>query len=212
MTAIADALERPNVLGPSARADTPQFIRGVPHPLPVGEQLLWEGAPSSKQLARHVFHWRLVAAYFAAMLVLWWTTTTLTPSSDLFLPAVVVRVTLSAFVVAIAIALAQVVARTTWYAITSQRVVLRIGMVFPMSINIPFSAIEAVGVGQFRDGSGQVRLTLAKASRLAYIALWPHCEVFRFAQPQPVLRGLDDPQRIARILAEAAAAASPREG
>lgn len=212
MTAIADALETIDVPAPPARAVTPQFIRGVPHPLPAGEQLLWEGAPASRSVARHVFHWRLVAGYFAVMLALWFATTELAPSSELYLPAVVVRLSLSAFVVAIAIGLAHVVARTTWYAVTSQRVVLRIGMVFPMSINIPFSAIESVGVGQFRDGSGQVRLTLAKASRLAYIALWPHCEVFQLTQPQPVLRGLAEPQRIARILAEAAAAAAPREG
>jgi hypothetical protein len=47
---------------------------------------------------------------------------------------------------------------------------------------------------------------------LAYIALWPHCRVFRLNQPQPLLRGLMEPQRVATILADAVAAAAAADG
>jgi hypothetical protein len=77
-----------------------------------------------------------------------------------------------------------------------------------MSINIPFKLIESAGLGTFKDGSGQVALSLIKGNRIAYIALWPHCRVFRFTQPEPVLRGLDDPQHVAEILSKAVAKAA----
>ncbi|MFN9797288.1 MAG: PH domain-containing protein, partial [Gemmatimonas sp.] len=77
--------------------------------------------------------------------------------------------------------------------------------VFPMSINIPFRLIESAGLRTFRDGSGQVLLSLSKGNRIAYIALWPHCRVFRVTHPEPVLRGLEEPQRVAQILSQAVA-------
>ena len=60
-----------------------------------------------------------------------------------------------------------------------------------------------IRVGMFKDGTGQVLLTLVKGQRIAYIALWPHCRVFKFAEPQPVLRGLVQPKQVADILARA---------
>lgn len=192
---------------------TPQYIRGVPHALPEGEHILWQGAPEAGAIATHVFHWRLFLAYFAVMTTVWVTSSALPFSSPAFLAGLGVRVGLSALVMAIVFVLSRVVARTSWYAITSQRLVLRLGMVFEMSINIPFTILDSAGVGVFKDGTGQVVLTLTKPNRLAYIALWPHCRVFSINQPQPVLRGLREPQRIGTLLAQAvadaAAASSP---
>ena len=188
--------------------EAPQYIRGVPHPLPPGERLLWEGAPTMKAVATHVFHWRLVAAYFAAMLALWAFTTEHQPGSEVYVASAVVRVSLAAFVMLSALGLSRAVATTSWYAITSHRLVMRVGMAFPMSINIPFKILETAGVGSFKDGTGQVTVTLQKGHRIAYIALWPHCRVFRFTNPEPVLRGLEEPQQVAEILARAVAEAA----
>ena len=193
----------------SSGADgTPQYIRGVPHALPEGEHILWQGAPEAGAIATHVFHWRLFAAYFAAMMAIWVSTTELPFSSPAFQAGLAIRAGLSALVIAIVFVLSRVVAKTSWYAITSQRVVLRLGMVFEMSINIPFTILDSAGVGMFKDGTGQVVLTLTKPNRLAYIALWPHCRVFSINQPQPVLRGLRDAERIGTLLAQAVADAS----
>jgi len=169
-------------------AEEPRYIRGVPHPLPDGERVLWEGAPSARAVAAHVFHWRLLAVYFGVMLAFWFASTTEAVGTPVWWSALLVRVVLAGFVLATAYLLARLVASTTWYAITSERVVLRIGMVLSMSINIPFSLIGAAGVGRFRDGTGQVLLQITPGHRLAYIALWPHCRVFHVNQPQPVLR------------------------
>ena len=50
--------------------DDRTWIRGVSQPLPAGERLLWSGAPASRLLARHAFHVRLVAGYFALLILL----------------------------------------------------------------------------------------------------------------------------------------------
>lgn len=196
---------------PVSTPEAPQYIRGVPHPLPPGERLLWEGAPTMKAVATHVFHWRLVAAYFAGMLALWAFTTEHQPGSEVYVASAVVRVSLAAFVMLAALGLSRAVATTSWYAITTQRLVLRVGMAFPMSINIPFKILESAGVGVFKDGTGQVTLKVQPGNRIAYIALWPHCRVFRINNPEPVLRGLEEPQKVAQILARAVADASDAE-
>jgi len=183
-----------------------EYIKGVPHPLPAGEHVLWEAAPDARALATHVFHRRFVALYFAAML-LWWGIETVEPvSSQAFAVGLGIRLVLTVIVLAIAEVLARASARTSWYAITNRRIVMRLGIVFPMSINIPFSIIDGARVGTFRDGTGQLVLTLGKAHRLAYIALWPHCQVFRFTHPEPVLRALLDPKAVSALLVNAIAA------
>ncbi|MES2523312.1 MAG: photosynthetic complex putative assembly protein PuhB [Gemmatimonadota bacterium] len=188
----------------------PTFIRGVPHPLPAGERLLWEGAPNARAVARHVFKGWWIAAYFAVMLLLWAFTTSVAFGTSEYFTGLGIRVMLVAIVLGIVEILAQVVARTTVYAITERRVVLRIGMVIPMSINIPFTLLVSASVAAFRDGTGQVLMELSREQRIAYIALWPHCRAFTFTHPQPLLRGLLEPKRIGELLASAVAEAAER--
>jgi len=192
----------------TAGAGGAAYIRGVPHPLPAGEHVLWEGAPTGRATATHVFHRRLFALYFAAITVYWAATTALSVGSSDFIAGLGVRLGLAFAVLAIVEVLSRVSARTTRYAITNRRVVLKIGMVIEMSINIPFSTIESAGVGTFRDGTGQVMLSLVKTNRLAYIALWPHCRVFSINHPQPILRGLVDAPHVGALLANAVAEAA----
>ena len=40
--------------------------RGLPGPLPAGERILWQGAPTTAGLLVRVFHARLVIAWFSA--------------------------------------------------------------------------------------------------------------------------------------------------
>lgn len=189
----------------TAPAGTPRYIRGVPHPLPEGEEVLWQGAPDARAVAVHVFHRWALAGYFAAMLAVWALFDAGT-SRDQFLAKGAMLGAAVLFVLGLVEVLARVVARTTWYAITNRRVVLRIGMVLPMSINVPFTILASAGVGRFRDGTGQVVLRLVRGQRIAWIALWPHCRPFAFTQPEPVLRGLRDPDAVGSLLARAVAA------
>ncbi len=193
-----------------ADAGVPVFIRGIAHPLPPSERLLWEGAPSPGLVARHVFHRWMVIGYFVIVTGWWLLQTIGTVETDAFLPMLGMRLILAAIVIGTVEFLAHTVAKTTVYAITSKRLVLKIGMVLPMSINLPFGVVQDAGVGRFRDGSGQISLSLVPGHRLAYIALWPHCRVFSINQPQPMLRGLHEPDKVAAILRDAIVADADR--
>lgn len=184
-------------------AESPVFMRGVTYPLPVGESLLWEARPDGSAVAKHVFMRWPVLAYFAIVFGWWLFGAMRTAPADTFLNMLVVRVALIGVVLLVVEGLARAVARTSTYAITDRRIVLHIGLVVPMTINIPLRVIESAGVGTFRDGTGQIVLTLAPSTRIAYFALWPHCRPFTFKVPQPVLRGLVEPARVATLLQDA---------
>jgi len=188
-----------------------EYIRGVRHPLPAGEHVLWEGAPDPGALATHVFHRRWVIGYFLALIAWWISSTTVAAAGATFAAGFGVRIALATVVLIVVEVLARVSARTAWYAITNRRVVLKIGMVIEMSINIPFSIIESADVGRFKDGTGQLLLTLTKPNRLAYIALWPHCRALSVNHPQPMLCGLRDAPRVGALLAAAVAEAAARD-
>ncbi len=194
--------------GARAGAPAAEYITGVPHALPAGEHVLWQGAPDARAVARHVFHQRGVALYFAAMMALWTVGTPDRLTSAAFASGFALRMALVVLVLVVLEGLARVVARTTVYAITDRRLVLRIGMVIPMSINIPFTLLTSADVGAFRDGTGQLALKLERGHRIAYIALWPHCRVFTFNQPSPVLRGLLEPAYVGELLANAVSKAA----
>ncbi len=205
--ALSSPTETPGQAEPS-----PVFIRGVAHALPPGERLLWQGEPVPGLIAKHVFHRWLVIGYFVIMIGWWFARTLGTVEMDAFLPMLGMRLGLAAIVIGTVEFLARAVARTSVYAITSKRLVLKLGMVLPMSINLPFKLVQNAAVGRFRDGSGQIALSLVPGNRLAYIALWPHCKVFNINQPQPVLRGLADPEAVAAILRDAVLADATAEG
>jgi hypothetical protein len=184
----------------------------VAHALPPGERVLWQGAPDANLLARHVFHRWLIVGYFALVTGWWFVRTVGTVETDAFLPMLGMRLGLAILVIGTVEFLARVVARTTIYAITSKRLVLKIGMVLPMSINVPFKRLADAAVGRFRDGSGQIALSLVPGNRIAYIALWPHCKVFAINQPKPVLRALADADAVATILRDAVLVDAEAEG
>jgi hypothetical protein len=101
----------------------------------------------------------------------------------------VLLLVMGAAVLAFAHVYAALVARSTVYAITERRLVLRIGVAIPAVLNIPFDRVESVDLRAARDGTGDVTVTLTGNARVAYLLLWPHARPWRYAQPQPALRG-----------------------
>lgn len=183
-------------------------IRGIREQLPAGEHVLWQGTPDWRSLARTAFHVRKLAVYFAAMLGLriafllengvpWGSA--IGSSSDLALLAVCTLGTLYA--------IAWLSARTTSYAVTDRRVVLKVGIAMPVIVNLPLRDIEAAALKTFADGSGDLPLQLKGDVRLAYAVLWPHARRWHFRHPQPMLRAVPDAASVARTLAGALAAA-----
>lgn len=190
--------------------DQPQFeIRGIREHLPPGEQVLWQGAPQWWSMARTAFHVRKVAFYFAAMLALRIAVQVVEGQSLL------TAIAGSAGLFAVALAglgllmlLGWLSHRTTYYAITSRRVVMRVGIALPIVVNLPLRDIHAAGLHVYRDGTGDLPIKLGDDVRLAYAILWPHVRRWHFRHPEPMFRAVPDALQVAQILSQALAAAS----
>jgi hypothetical protein len=183
---------------------------GLPGRLPQGEQVLWQSGPSWRALARHAFHIRLVAVYFA-LLVGWRVLGSMLSGHDLryALVSAASCVLLGALGIALFCLFAWLIARTTTYTITQKRIVLTYGMALPKSLNLPFSAIESADMRLHTDGTGDIALRLPAGKRLSYLLLWPHVRSGAQGRAQPVLRCVPAPQAASEILANAVAVAQP---
>lgn len=183
-------------------------IRGLPGVLPAGETIVWQGAPRFGALARRALHAPLVAGYFAVLLG--WGALTAVADHEASARAVV-GLGLTAGVGLVAVGLltlyAWLSAKTTVYTITSRRVVLRFGVALPKCINLPFAQVASAGLQVRADGTGDLPLALVPGARVGYLALWPHVRPWRVGSPEPMLRGVAEPQAVARLLAGALAGA-----
>jgi hypothetical protein len=184
-------------------------IRGLPAHLPEGEAILWQGAPSWRVFAVRALHLRAIAIYFA-VLAAWRVASDLNDGTLSAATAMSLLGLAGTLCVALATLglFAWLVRRTTVYTITSKRVVLRIGIALPITIQIPFKLIDSAGLRPWRGGAGDIALTLARGERIAYLALWPHARPWRLTRPQPTLRSLPDGEAVAQVLARALAAAA----
>jgi hypothetical protein len=185
-------------------------IRGIREPLPEGERVLWQGAPDWRSLARRAFHVRKLALYFG-VLVLWGIASGLADDQPARAAAASAlwSTTLALVGLGVLAGLAWAIARTTTYAITSSRVVMRIGVALPMTVNLPLRLLDGAAMKAYSDGTGDIPLALSGDDRIAWLHLWPHVRPWRLARPQPMLRAVPDAARVARILAEATAAVIP---
>lgn len=176
----------------------------LPGPLPEGETILWQGAPRPAAFARRVLHLRALIVYFAAMALVvagsaWHDGRT--PGSVAV--AILGIVAAGLVLVALVWGFALLVGRTTRYTITNRRVVMRIGVALPMSLNVPFAIIESAGLSVDSDGTGDLPVSLSGDGRIAYLHLWPHARPWRLSRPQPMLRCVPDAAQVAAILGRA---------
>lgn len=179
-------------------------IPGLPERLPPGEEVLWQGSPSWKALARRAFHVRKVAIYFVILAVL----AVLVDASDgLTLASLVQGLTWILLLAAVSIGaltwLGWSMGRSSLYTITNRRVVMRIGAALPMMMNLPFKQVRSADLRVYEDGTGDIPLLLDKSAKPSYMIFWPHVRPWHFSPPQPMLRAIPDAAKVAGILAEA---------
>lgn len=184
-------------------------VRGLPGHLPAGEYIVWQASPTWQALARRVFHAYLIAGYFA-VLVGWALLNVATGHRTLAaaLPGIGTTLGVGAAAVVLLAGLGWLAARATVYTITNRRIVLRFGVALPKCVNLPFTQIAAAGLKVHADGTGDLPLSVAE-TRLGFIHLWPNVRPWRIGAPEPMLRGLAEPERVARLLADALAAEVP---
>lgn len=180
---------------------------GLPGPLPADEHILWQGSPCAFGIAFRALHLRLVGLWFLG-LALWAAVPVLAGGSPAE-AAVLAGPTLAigAGAVALLALLGWLSARTTTYTITNRRVVMRVGIALPMTLNLPFGRIESAGCARYADGSGDLPLRLRSGNRVAYLHLWPHARPWHVTRPEPMLRAIADADAVAAILARALSAA-----
>ena len=177
---------------------------GLPEPLPQGEQVLWRGAPDWRLLAVHVFHLRPLAALSALFAALSFTVGLAhrAPAPYLLL-ALAVPLLAGGVAMSLAAFSAWLVARVSCYTVTDARVVLRVGLLVPVNLNIPFSEITDVAMRPHPGGSGDLPLSVRTYKRISYMLLWPHVRPMQFKRPQPMLRAVRDAERAAEVLVNA---------
>lgn len=193
-----------------AREPARARVRGVSEALPPGEQILWEGAPNARALARHLFFIRPLSAYLGAMM-LWWVAVNRTQfNTETFWATLGIQFLLVGGVIGGAWMLSRSIANGTVYAITDRRIVMRFGVIFPLTINVPLHYVEGASAREFSDRTGQIAVQLTKKESIAWIVLFPHVRPFEFSQPQPLLRGLTDSVKVGEVL-RAAVLAVPQK-
>ena len=177
---------------------------GLPEPLPLGESILWQGAPDMHDLAVRVFHLKKIALYFVVLMAVRGSFLYSSGADNLTIVAGVLLVAgLGLTAMAALGLLAWLTARTTAYTLTDQRVVMRIGIVLTLTFNLPLKQIQTAGLLLSSKGFGDIPLALNGGNRIGYINLWPHARPWRLANPEPMLRCIPQAQVFAAQLQQA---------
>ena len=179
---------------------------GLPETLPPGEKILWQGRPDALALARQSLALAWVAGYFGVLAV--WR---LISVVDLMPPGQAIGATLpliflGAIVCGLLYLVALIQARATVYTVTTARVAMRIGAALNLTLNLPFREIDNAALDLRRDGTGTIAFELGGRTRLSYLVCWPHVRPWRLNPAQPALRAIPEAQKVADLIADAAAA------
>jgi hypothetical protein len=181
-------------------------VHGLPEALPPGERILWQGRPAIGRLAREALSLPWVAGWFVALFVWRWAVLAETlPAGQAALHASF-TLALGGAACALLVLIAAVQARATVYTVTNRRIAMRIGAALTMTLQFPFSRIEAADLKLNRDGTGTIALRTAGDTRFAYALLWPHLRPWRMRRTEPALRCIPGAESVARLLTEAVAA------
>jgi hypothetical protein len=180
----------------------PQF--GLPERLPSGEFIVWQGSPDVGALASSAFHIKKLMVYFAVLIgaCAW---PALEDGAGFM--AVLLSIKWIAPLALIGLSsvwmMAYMTSRTTVYTLTNKRVVMRLGIVFTVSFNLPYKQVASADVRMLQDGFGNINLALKGSDRIAWIHLWPSVRPWKIEKPEPTLRAIPDAQDVSLKLRDA---------
>ncbi len=178
-------------------------VHGLPERLPDGEKVLWQGRPSAMALAFNAFRLRWVIGYFVVLTVFRLANLSSTSGTvDQMTSVVTSSLGFGVVSVLLILGLSYAMSRAAVFTITSERVVMRFGAAIRKYVNVPYS--KMVGAQLKRKGLrvGDISMQL-EGKEPAYLHLWPFVRPFKYSKPQPMMRGIKDPEEVAQILARA---------
>jgi hypothetical protein len=178
-------------------------VRGLPEKPPAGEVILWQGRPDTWALAKEALNLWWIMGYFA-LLAIWRVAASaadypLAQALTHAIPFVVI----GAITAGIILLIAWVQAKATVYTVTSARVAMRVGAALTITLNLPYTRIEAADLDLKKSGTGTIAFRTAGETKLSYLVLWPHVRPWHARHTQPALRCIPDAERVARMIGEA---------
>ncbi len=180
-------------------------VRGLPEDLPLGEEILWQGAPNWWAVAKEALSLYWVAGYFLALFA--WRTIggAATETWGESATAASFFLALGGIVCTLLILIAYVQAKSTVYTLTNKRVAMRIGAALTMTLNLPFRQIANAKLSERPNGTGTIALELMpEGMQFSYAMTWPHVRPWRMKRTEPALRCIPDARKVASLLADAA--------
>jgi membrane protein YdbS with pleckstrin-like domain len=178
-------------------------VRGLPEKPPAGEVILWQGRPDTWALAKEALNLWWIMGYFA-LLAIWRVAAS---ASDYPLGQALTHaipfVVIGAITAGIILLIAWVQAKATVYTVTSARVAMRVGAALTITLNLPYTRIEAADLDLRKSGIGTIAFRTAGETKLSYLVLWPHVRPWHAKHTQPALRCIPDAERVARMIGEA---------
>ena len=184
-------------------------VHGLPEELPAGEGILWQGGPRWWPLARRALHLKGLAIYFA-MLVAWRVASALADGATAGEAAMAPLTLLAMAIISLGLLtlIGRLQAGSAVYTITNRRIVLRVGVALPMTVNIPFDTVQSAALRRHSDGTEDIILTLLPGQRASWVALWPHLRPWHLSRPAPMLRAIPVSSGAAQVVARALAASA----
>ena len=179
-------------------------IKGLPGVPPEGEDILWQGRPNWWALSKDSLNVYWIMGYFIVLAVWRYISLYQVEGTGYAMAGSLPLIILGIVACAILVVIAYIQARMTVYTITTNRVVMRIGAALTITFNFPYNKISNAILGLRKDGTGTIALELMGYNKVSYLVLWPHVRPWKMSSPQPAFRCIDNPEGVAKILAEAA--------
>lgn len=181
-------------------------VKGLPEAPPKGEVILWQGKPNWWALSKESLNLHWVAGYFV-FLAAWRFTAVvdLMPLGQAIWASVPFLI-LGGIACAVLLVIAWVQAHYTVYTVTNRRVAMRIGAALNVTLNLPYTQIANANLDLRKAGTGTIAFDLLGDTRISYLVCWPHVRPWKISPTQPALRCINDAERIAAMISEAAQA------
>ena len=181
--------------------DDSRPITDAPAAMAGDERIVWQGAPDARRFALSVMKLRTVALYFTLIMAARFAADLVAGhGAQAGLTSAAWTLCLAVPVMGFLALYAKLVARSTRYTVTTERIVLRIGVALPMTVTIPVGLIETLDLRRHGDGSGDILIGVLPKQRLSYSVLWPHARPWCFSRPQAALRAVPEAEAVAETI------------